>query len=185
MTSAHPQTIPEPRWRRLPEERPRQILEAALEVFGERGLAGARLDDIAKRPGVSKGTIYLYFPSKEALFVEVIREMVIANIERQAGRLGTGTPTEQLRDYVRAIWGYVRSPAFPTVHRLITAELHHFPDLVRFFTEEVGARTIRVLADILRSGVESGEFRPLDAEATARMLHAMLIKHGEWCAHRE
>jgi AcrR family transcriptional regulator len=54
----------EPRWRRLPEERPRQILAAALEVFGEHGLAAARLEDIAKRAGVSKGTIYLYFPNK-------------------------------------------------------------------------------------------------------------------------
>src|SRR6478752_3886523 len=72
----------EPRWRRLPEDRPRQILTAALEVFGERGLAAARLEDIAKRAGLSKGTIYLYFPNKEELFREVIRHTIIAQIER-------------------------------------------------------------------------------------------------------
>ena len=64
----------EPRWRRLPEERPKQILAAALEVFGERGLASARLEDIAKRAGLSKGTIYLYFPNKEELFREMVRQ---------------------------------------------------------------------------------------------------------------
>ena len=76
------QTAPEPKWRRLPEERPQQIIEAALDVFAERGLASARLEDIAKRAGVSKGTIYLYFPNKEALFREVVRQTVVANIER-------------------------------------------------------------------------------------------------------
>ena len=58
------EAVPEPRWRRLPEERPKQILDAALSVFADRGLADARLDDIAKRAGLSKGTIYLYFPNK-------------------------------------------------------------------------------------------------------------------------
>src|SRR6478609_2769386 len=84
MASSSSPTRPnqEPRWRRLPEDRPRQILTAALEVFGERGLAAARLDDIAKRAGLSKGTIYLYFPNKEELFREVIRNSVVAFIER-------------------------------------------------------------------------------------------------------
>src|SRR5918911_963685 len=90
-----------PRWRRRPEERPQQILDAALTVFGERGLAGARLEDIARRAGVSKGTIYLYFPNKEELFVEMIREKVIANLEREESRLDDGgTATEQLRGYM-------------------------------------------------------------------------------------
>src|SRR5512141_750716 len=71
----------EPKWRRLPEERPRQIVDAALAVFGEHGLAGARLEDIAKRAGVSKGTIYLYFANKEELFREVVRGTVIACLE--------------------------------------------------------------------------------------------------------
>src|SRR5256885_14209990 len=105
----------EPRWRRLPEERPKQILAAALEVFGERGLAGARLEDIAKRAGVSKGTIYLYFPNKEELFRTMIRQTVIAAIEQGERELGTGTPTEQLRSYMRRYWALVRSAEFGTI----------------------------------------------------------------------
>src|SRR5438105_3263605 len=93
----------EPRWRRLPEERPRQILEAALAVFGEHGLAAARLDDIAKRAGVSKGTIYLYFPNKEELFREMVRNTVIRQLETAEHELGamSGSATEQLEKYMR------------------------------------------------------------------------------------
>src|SRR4051812_24710326 len=88
MSSVRDPEIAEPRWRRLPEERPRQILAAALSVFGERGLAAARLDDIAKRAGLSKGTIYLYFPNKEELFREMVRTTVISAIEEREQRLG-------------------------------------------------------------------------------------------------
>src|SRR5476651_1052584 len=71
----------QPKWRRRPEHRPQQIIEAALEVFGECGLANARLQDIAERAGVSKGTIYLYFPNKEELFREMVRQTAVAAIE--------------------------------------------------------------------------------------------------------
>src|SRR6476646_1527267 len=101
---------PGPRWRRLPEERPRQILDAALAVFGERGLAGARLDDIARRAGVSKGTIYLYFPNKEELFREVVRAIVVDQLHQAAANVGDGNPEDQLKRYLRAHWDFVRSP---------------------------------------------------------------------------
>ncbi|MEO7361320.1 MAG: helix-turn-helix domain-containing protein, partial [Gemmatimonadaceae bacterium] len=72
----------EPKRRRAPEERPQQILDAAFHEFGERGLAGARLDDIAKRANVAKGTIYLYFPNKEALFREMVRQSMVQALDR-------------------------------------------------------------------------------------------------------
>src|SRR6187455_782508 len=99
----------EPRWRRLPEERPRQIIDAALEVFGERGLAGARLEDIARRAGVSKGTIYLYFSNKEELFREVVRAVVVDRLREAAANTGTGDPVVELKRYMRAHWDFVRS----------------------------------------------------------------------------
>jgi AcrR family transcriptional regulator len=108
----HPQ---EPRWRRLPGERPRQILEAALEVFGERGLAVSRLDDIAKRAGLSKGTIYLYFPNKEELFREVVRNTVVSNIESSEQEISamSGPATEVLTRSLRAYWIFIRSQFAP------------------------------------------------------------------------
>jgi AcrR family transcriptional regulator len=110
-------TLTEPKWRRLPEERPHQIIDAAIEVFGERGLAGARLEDIAKRAGVSKGTIYLYFPNKEALFKEMVRLTLIARIEHEERTLEqhTGSATEQLELYMAEHWEFVRQPVVRTI----------------------------------------------------------------------
>ncbi len=87
-----------PKWRRRPEHRPQQIIEAALEVFGECGLAKSRLQDIANRAGVSKGTIYLYFPNKEELFREMIRQTSVAAIAagEQATAGGTATDADEV-----------------------------------------------------------------------------------------
>src|SRR6478735_2224769 len=113
MASSSSPTRPnqEPRWRRLPEDRPRQILTAALEVFGERGLAAARLDDIAKRAGLSKGTIYLYFPNKEELFREMVRTTVISALEEREQRATSATEsaTEVLTHFMRDYWKFIRS----------------------------------------------------------------------------
>ena len=170
-----------PRWRRLPGERPRQILDAALEVFGERGLAAARLEDIARSAGVSKGTIYLYFPNKEELFREVVRHTAVAAIEtgeRTASQ--GGTPSEQLFRAMRGYWAFVSSPIFNTLHRLVLGELHQFPDLARFYAEEVTARGLRLLSGIIRRGTEAGEFREVDPMVAARMLVALTVMNAIW-----
>src|SRR6478752_96240 len=95
-----------PKWRRRPEDRPQQIIEAALAVFGECGLANARLQEIADRAGVSKGTIYLYFPNKEELFREMIRQTAVAAIESGEKTIGHGSPPDQLRSAMRAYWRF-------------------------------------------------------------------------------
>src|SRR6476660_8545742 len=98
---AKPAKLAPPKWRRRPEDRPQQIIAAALTVFGERGLANARLQDIADRAGVSKGTIYLYFPNKEELFREMIRQTAVAAIVRAEESLAHGTPSEQLLAFMK------------------------------------------------------------------------------------
>lgn len=182
--SIHPQ---EPRWRRLPGERPRQILEAALEVFGERGLAVSRLDDIAKRAGLSKGTIYLYFPNKEELFREVVRNTVVSNIESSEQEISAmgGSATEVLTRSLRAYWIFIRSAKFAPLFRLIHAEIQNFPDLARFYAEEVVSRRLRLIASIIERGIESGEFRRVEPLSAARMLAAPFVIHGLWCTHRD
>ena len=180
-------TNQEPRWRRLPEERPRQIVEAAKEVFGEHGLAASRLDDIAKRAGLSKGTIYLYFPNKEELFREMVRFTVISQIEegeRQFSEI-SGSATEALTRFMRNYWTYIRSTQFAPLFRLIHAEIHHYPDLARFYAEEVVTRGHRLIASIISHGIETGEFRRVDPSVAARMLTAPFVIHGLWCTHRE
>jgi len=175
-------TAKDPKWRRLPEERPQQILAAAFEEFGEHGLAGARLDDIARRAGVAKGTIYLYFPNKEALFKEMIRHTVVARLEQAEVELDalTGTGPEQVREYMRRWWAYLETPEFQTVYRLLHGELHRFPDLAQFYAEEVIARSHGLVRVLITRGVERGEFRPVDIDVTARILAGMLITHSVW-----
>ena len=175
----------EPRWRRAPEARPGQIIEAALEVFGEVGLARARLDDIAKRAGISKGTIYVYFPDKEALFKEVVRKTVISTIERAERNLSAETATEQLTGYMRGYWQFLRSPAFAAIYRMVIGELRNFPDLAQFYATEAIARGLKLLTGIIQRGIDSGEFRPMSAEVAARGLAGMFIAHAIWCGDRE
>jgi AcrR family transcriptional regulator len=173
------------KWRRLPEERPQQILEAAFEVFGEHGLAGARLDDIAKRAGVAKGTIYLYFPNKEALFKEMIRQTVIAHLERtERDFVDSGaSPTAQLREYMRELWSLTGSPAYQVVMRLVIAELHRFPELVEFYWAEVVSRKLLLLDRLFRRGIASGEFRPIDPRVAGRMMASMFAMHALWMSN--
>src|ERR1700716_2986914 len=113
-----------PKWRRCPEDRPHQIIKAALEDFGECGLANARLQDIAERAGGSKGTIYLYFPNKEELFREMIRQTPFAATEGADQANVPGTPTNQLLAFMRGYWAFVRSPLFITIYRLLLGALH-------------------------------------------------------------
>jgi AcrR family transcriptional regulator len=174
-----------PRWKRRPEHRPGQIIDAALEVFGKKGLAKTRLEDIAVRAGVSKGTIYLYFENKEALFKEVVRETAIAAIARGEERPESGSPSDQLRMLMERYWEFVRSPAFSTIHRLVIGELHQFPDLARFYADEVIARGMRLITGIIRRGIDAGEFRETDPSAAARMLVALFVMNGVWCDKRD
>lgn len=176
------------RRRRNPEARPSQILEAAFVEFGKHGLAGARLDDIAKRAKVAKGTIYLYFPNKEALFREMVQATTIAALETAEARLASSdnaSATEQLRFVAAGWWSFLRTERFQVVHRLVMAELPQFPDLMQFYAEEVIARGRRLIATIIRRGTARGEFRALDADVGARMLSALTMMHTQWCARRQ
>ena len=169
-----------PKWRRCPEDRPEQIIKAALAVFGECGLASARLQDIAERAGVSKGTIYLYFPNKEELFREMIMQTAVAAIERAEEANVQGTPTNQLLAFMRGYWAFVRSPVFLTIYRLVLGELHRFPDLAKFYAHEVVARGQKLLAEIIRRGIDAGEFREIDPMVAARMVVALTVMNSIW-----
>ena len=180
---AHPTA--EPRWRRLPEERPRQILDAAFAVFAERGLAAARLEDIARRAGVSKGTIYLYFSNKEELFREVVRSTVITAIESgEALAERSPDPEQALLAWMDAYWAWLRSPVFPAMHRLVYSELHSFPDLAAFYATEVIERAQRLVSGMVQRAADAGVLRRGDPLVAARMLSALFITHANWYHQR-
>ena len=174
--------------RRAPTIRPQQIHDAAFHEFGERGLAATRLDDVARRAQVAKGTIYLYFPNKEALFREMVRTTIVDAIATaEAAEAGyDGERTEDLlRLLVTRWWQFLRTERVTTLTRLVHAELQHFPDLMAFYAEEVIARARRLIAAVVARGIAGGEFRPLDPQVAARMLSAIWISHAVWASHRE
>jgi AcrR family transcriptional regulator len=177
--------VNEPRWRRRPSERPTEILDAALDAFAERGLAGTRVEDIAARAGVSKGTLYLYFESKEELFREAIRDKVARTLEGLATAAEGRDPIQRLTRFIEAYWAHLRRPRFASMYRLVMAELHQFPELTRFYAEEVSGKVIDFLAELVLSGVESGGFRSVDPRVTARMIVSLLVQHAVWTSRRE
>jgi AcrR family transcriptional regulator len=168
------------RWRRMPERRPRQILEAALVVFGDQGFEHARLEDVAERASVSKGTIYNYFSSKESLFEEMVRQM-LGDFLELADTIGDKEdPEEALCEFMAGVWSYVRSGEFETIYRLVMAELHRFPHLGTMYKVGIRDRIMVVSSDILRRGMKTGAFRAMDVDAASRMMLALLVKHGMW-----
>lgn len=174
--------------RRDPEGRPQQILDAAFKEFALKGLAGARLEDIASGANVAKGTIYLYFPNKEALFREMVRTTTIHALENAEAQLRAAegdSATNQLRTIAAGWWGFLRTERYEVVHRLVLAELPQFPDLMQFYAEEVVARSRQLISGIIARGVANGEFRAIDPDVGARMFSALAISHSSWCARRQ
>jgi AcrR family transcriptional regulator len=169
--------------RRAPDERPQQILDAALAVFDEEGLDRARLDDIARRAGVAKGTIYLYFPNKEELFREVVRHTIGSRLEAARGRVAAAperSAEDQLCSYMSDWWDFLRTPSTIAVYRLVIGELHRFPELAAFYLEEVVKPARAFVSGLIARGIERGEFRAVDPAATARTLAALFVGHALW-----
>jgi AcrR family transcriptional regulator len=139
-------------------ERRAAILSAALEEFATRGFAATRLEDIARRAGVAKGTIYLYFRHKESLFQELVRSMLsplVGAIEAAPLRdLPIRAVVEMILDvFVNEIYGTRRKD----VIRLILAEGPRFPKLAEFYYREVIARVLPIVRARLALAVERGE----------------------------
>jgi len=171
------------RWQRRKEARPAEILAAALDVFRARGFAAARLEDVAAKAGVSKGTLYLYFQSKEALFKALVREAVLPNIERAEAlvRAHPGPAStilaELLTNFGLLMATDDRVSAFP---KLMIAEAGNFPELARFYLHKVIRRGMRLMAGIIRRGIETGEFQAVDPAAAARLAVAPILFLALW-----
>src|SRR5438045_6738694 len=123
-----------PRWRRRKDARPEEILGAALEVFTDRGFAATKLEDVAKRAGVTKGTIYLYFDSKEALFKALIRETIVPVIAQgeALAQSFAGSARELLEQLVREYWRLIGETKLAGIPKLMMAEAATFPECTRF-----------------------------------------------------
>jgi AcrR family transcriptional regulator len=171
-----------PRWRRRSDARPAEIAEAALELFVEHGFAGTRMEAIAKRAGVTKGTLYLYFPSKEDLFRAVVTENVLPNLELGEKLVAehTGSASELLGLLVRRSWELMQTSRTQCMPKLLLAEGKNFPELARFYVDEVVQRVRRLFTSVIERGIASGEFRDVDALTAAKLLLAPLHNLTAW-----
>src|SRR5262252_625037 len=175
----------QPRWRRRKDERPAEIIAAALESFAERGFAATRLDDIAARAGVTRGTLYLYFPSKEELFKAVVRQAIVPVIARGEAMLEHSQESSAalLTKILLMIPTAVAGSPVSAIPKLMISEARNFPDLAQFYLKEVIRRGRRLLTAIIARGVARGEVRPMDMDhvfycVVGPVLLTMLWKHS-------
>lgn len=174
--------IMEPRWERRKDARPGELATAALELFIERGFSATRLDDVAKRAGVSKGTLYLYFDSKEALFKSVIEEGIVSRIEDYEVfmRAYQGTSAELLRDLVFSWWSQIGATKLGGITKLMMSEAGNFPALAKFYHDDVITRGMGLFVYVIERGVASGEFRAVPMEYVPRICAAPVVMLMLW-----
>jgi AcrR family transcriptional regulator len=173
----------EPRWTRRKHARPEEITAAALESFVERGYAATRLDDVAARAGISKGTLYLYFANKEELFKAVVREALVARLVEFQSQIGKfqGSSAELLRLVFKTWWERIGSTRISGIPKLILSEARNFPEIARFYVEEVVRPGHETLAAVIKRGIKRGEFREgIDVDATVHLLAAPMLMITLW-----
>ncbi|BAL96844.1 TetR/AcrR family transcriptional regulator [Rubrivivax gelatinosus] len=166
-----------PRRQRRKQERPQELLDAALELFVQKGYAATHSEEVARRAGVSKGTLYLYYPSKEELFKAVVRSN-LSNLIAEGADLADhyeGPTRELLMDIARIWWERIGSRPAAGLHRVLLAELQHVPELQRFYAEEVVAPADALFKKALQRGIERGEFRTMPIEEACYALIAPLL----------
>jgi AcrR family transcriptional regulator len=174
-------TTLQPRKRRK-EDRPAELMTAALGLFVEKGFAATRLEDVAQRAGVSKGTLYLYFDSKEALFKSVIQEGVVPIVVEGEGIAARheGSTFDLLEKLLANWWAGIGETDFGGIPKLMVAEARNFPEIAQFYYENVIRRGRALLGSALERGMASGEFASLDVETTIDVVIAPVLMLFIW-----
>lgn len=177
-----PTNTPAPRWQRRADARPQELLEAALSVFVARGYAAARMEEVARRAGVSKGTLYLYYETKEELFKAVVRGSLVSNLDEAAASLAgfSGDSRELLAWALGEVTRRVSGSELSGIPKLVISEAGNFPEIARFYFEEVIQRGRGIIQHILRRGMDRGEFRRVDVDYAWRVVIAPVLLGILW-----
>jgi AcrR family transcriptional regulator len=162
------------RWKRRPEERPGELLDAALRVFAERGYRATRLEDVAASVGVSKGTIYHYFAGKEDLLRKALQrriEAVVADVDARVAELD-GPASAKLRFVLRQVWQHWVRPEWGAVFTLLMGEVGtQLPGILEMWAREGPIRGWSLVERLIDEGKAAGEFRPdVDAKVAGRLI---------------
>jgi len=158
------------------------IIDAALDAFTQQGFTATKLDDVAERAGIGKGTIYLYFDSKENLFEEVVRqtlfplrdaaEVYVANF--------TGSVSDLLSSHLSNFYAAMNNPRIPPLMAMICSEALRFPAIAAFFYEEIISKSYQMLRGIIQKGIETGEFRADADQLYLQLLTAPVLISVNW-----
>lgn len=176
-----------PKWRRKPEERPNDILDGALIEFRLKGFKGARVEDIAKHANLSKGTVYLYFKSKEEMLKALVRRSIIPTalaLKEIAAHVCDDCSDEPAAEVLQKMLTIVgeqmiakKAGAIPII---IIGEVGRFPELAEFYKNEVVNVSMKALATVIKRGVEQGEFRNVNVMISIRALMGAIIMQVIW-----
>jgi AcrR family transcriptional regulator len=176
------------RWERRPEDRTGELLEAALRVFAENGYRNTRLDEVAEAAGVTKGTIYHYFDTKEELLLSVVEHyqaLAFGRVEDalRDGRLPAST---RIRLVVRKIFSHRDEVGRHLLALMIRGVAHEVPRVHERWLRDGPARLWTLIGGLVEEGKERGEFRPdADGDVGARVLVSGLMLQLMWQQHAE
>lgn len=170
------------KWQRRKAARPSEIVDAALALFSEKGFAATRIDEVAKRAGVSKGTVYLYFDSKEQLLKAVVKEKLLPQMEKAENLVieYQGSYAGLLEKLAKHWWSSLQEAKLTKLPKLIISEASNFPDIANFFIENVVQRVRGVFTKIIEQGIISGEFRETSAIEAARVFTSAIVFAAIW-----
>lgn len=167
---------------RRKDARPAELIAAALDLFVEKGFAATRLDDVAARAGVSKGTLYLYFDSKEALFKAVIEQGILPVLDQGESRLAKfrGPAPDLLREILLTWWQLVGATRLGGIPKLMISEASNFPEIAQYYHDAVIARGRNLLRQVLERGIAAGEFRPVNVDVAIDVIFAPVLMLAIW-----
>ena len=172
----------QPKFRRRPADRPAEILSAALEVFAERGFQAARLEEVARRAGVSKGALYLYFETKADLFRAVVTDAISPNIERVKAVAAADLPLEQVVRMALPMLArqVVTDRRITGVVKLVIAESRNHPELATIWRETVVEPGIQLMSGLIAAAQARGEVRAGDPRLFAFGLMGPMVLSMVW-----
>lgn len=167
---------------RRKEARPRELLDAALELFVEKGFAATRAEEVAKLAGVSKGTLFLYYSNKEALFKAVVRETISGRFAEWSTELTQfqGSSSDLLRYCVHSWWTHIGNTRAAGISKLMMSEARNFPELAAFYQREVIQPGNALIERVLQRGMDRGEFRPIDLRYGVFVVMAPVLFLAMW-----
>ena len=172
----------QPKFRRRKADRPDEIVAAAFEVFGEKGFAAARLDDIAARAGVSKGAIYLYFATKEDIFQAVVEQGVAPNLHNLAALTAANPQTfpDLIRAFAKVMAQVTSTTPLGGILKMVIGEARNFPELARVWHDRLIFPALGALSAAIAAAQARGEIRPGDPRQYAVSLIAPMLVGVIW-----